>query len=46
MINGKAIPIDTDTLDGRVSFLVSVLEDYKKQLEEMEDGDESSELDS
>jgi len=37
MINGKHQPIDTDTLDGRVNFLVSVLEEYKKQLEDMDE---------
>jgi len=30
MIEGKHDPIDTETLDGRVNFLVSVLEEYKK----------------
>ena len=43
MIKGKHEPIDTETLDGRVNFLVSVLEEYKKQLEQMDE--ESSEED-
>ena len=32
--------MDTETLDGRVNFLVSVLEEYKRQLEEMDDEEE------
>jgi len=36
-MTGKQPPIDTDTLDGRVNFLVTVLEEYKKKLEDMED---------
>ena len=30
LLKGKAEPIDTDTLDGWVNFLVSVLEEYKR----------------
>lgn len=30
MIKGKSEPIDTETLDGWVSFLVSILEEYKR----------------
>lgn len=43
MIKGKHEPIDTETLDGRVNFLVSVLEEYKRQLEQMDE--ETSEED-
>ena len=40
---GKLNKIDIDTIDGRINFLVDILEDYKKQLEEMEDEDEEEE---
>jgi len=40
-LQGKVEPIDTETLDGRVNFLVSVLEEYKKQLEDIEDEESS-----
>ena len=43
MKTGKVKKIDTDTLDGRVSFLVNILEEYKKQLEDMEEEEEESE---
>ena len=42
-LSGKSPIIDTDTLDGRVNFLVSVLEEYKWQLEEMEEEEEETE---
>ena len=32
-----------ETIDGRINFLVSVLENYKKQLEEMDDEGEEEE---
>ena len=32
-----------DTIDGRINFLVDILEDYKRQLEEMEDEEEEEE---
>eukprot|EP00343_Euplotes_focardii_P004898 CAMPEP_0205811260 /NCGR_PEP_ID=MMETSP0205-20121125/15433_1 /ASSEMBLY_ACC=CAM_ASM_000278 /TAXON_ID=36767 /ORGANISM="Euplotes focardii, Strain TN1" /LENGTH=72 /DNA_ID=CAMNT_0053090199 /DNA_START=36 /DNA_END=251 /DNA_ORIENTATION=+ len=35
--------IDINTIDGRINFLVDILEDYKRQLEEMEDEGEESE---
>lgn len=44
MIKGKHEPIDTDTLDGWVNFLVSVLEEYKRQLEEMDDNSSNDDL--
>jgi hypothetical protein len=40
---GKINKIDIDTIDGRINFLVDILEDYKRQLEEMEDEEEESE---
>lgn len=40
---GKINRIDIDTIDGRINFLVDILEDYKRQLEEMEDEEEESE---
>jgi hypothetical protein len=43
MDSGKIKKIDIDTIDGRINFLVDILEDYKKQLEEMEDEDEEEE---
>lgn len=42
-LSGKIIPIDVETIDGRINFLVSILENYKKQLEEMEDESEEEE---
>jgi len=33
-LDKKEDKIDTDTLDGRVTFLVNVLEEYRKRLEE------------
>ena len=46
MIKGKHEPIDTETLDGRVNFLVSVLEEYKKQLEQMDEESSEEELET
>jgi hypothetical protein len=40
---GKINKIDIDTIDGRINFLVDILEDYKRQLEEMEDEEEEEE---
>lgn len=34
LLDRKEDKIDTDTLDGRVTFLVNLLEEYKKRLEE------------
>lgn len=34
LLDKKEDKIDTDTLDGRVTFLVNLLEEYKKRLEE------------
>ena len=39
-LTGEVPKIDTDTLDGRVNFLVSLLEDYKRELEDLDDDDE------
>lgn len=44
MIKGKHEPIDTETLDGRVNFLVSVLEEYKRQLEQMDEDTSEEEI--
>lgn len=43
MDSGKIKKIDIDTIDGRINFLVDILEDYKRQLEEMEDEEEEDE---
>lgn len=43
METGVIKKIDIDTIDGRINFLVDILEDYKKQLEEMEDEGEEEE---
>lgn len=43
MATGKVHKIDIDTIDGRINFLVDILEDYKRQLEEMEDEEEEEE---
>lgn len=41
--SGKVNKINIHTIDGRINFLVDILEDYKRQLEEMEDEGEESE---
>lgn len=41
--SNKVTKIDIHTIDGRINFLVDILEDYKRQLEEMEDEGEESE---
>mmetsp|Transcript_16472 Transcript_16472/g.16169 ORF Transcript_16472/g.16169 Transcript_16472/m.16169 type:complete len:160 (+) Transcript_16472:403-882(+) len=42
-LSGEIKKIDIHTIDGRINFLVDILEDYKRQLEEMEDEGEESE---
>ena len=44
-LTGLIKPIEVETIDGRINFLVSILENYKKQLEEMDDEGEEEELD-
>ena len=44
MTTGQINKIDIDTIDGRINFLVDILEDYKKQLEEMEDEEEEEDV--
>lgn len=42
-INGVIKPIEVDTIDGRINFLVQVLENYKQQLEAMDEEGEEEE---
>ena len=42
-LSGETKPIEVDTIDGRINFLVQVLENYKQQLEAMDDEGEEEE---
>ena len=43
-ITGEVAKIDTETLDGRVNFLVSLLEDYKRELEDLDEDEEEIDI--